>query len=918
MLLKKLQFILPLFVICFAICFGSNILLAKAQVECDDANVYLVFRNEDGEFIPDISFEIYEQTTDVDGNPKPGNKVASGKIDEITGRGLASFKPSANLYAIKAWHKNSKVGAFYFYNDIDVRCGETIEVTEYLSALKIILRNSQGELVRNQRFYIYTQKYDADNNPVKEKQDFVTYLDTSEVGYGIIYVADRDHAIDGKGTEYYVLEVPTKYKDSYIKYNIPVFDAQTTVVDYTLSGISLILKNARGVTFPSGVKIEIYKQDDEKDYKLGDYITNIYTDDNGKAIFEYPEGIYAARIEGSDKQYQIFWNLSIYNETIKEYILNTNIDWLPAAERCEEVSILNILVEDLDGNPLPNIHYELYEQNNTLDSLPKIGRRVAGGVTAENGYASVSFNPDPRKIYAIKLYDVNSSVGAFWYYNDTFFECGQNKTIVKQLPALKLVLRDADGNLKRNQRFSLYAQKRDADGQPIREKGDIISSSLNTSEEGMAVIYLSPYNIYDKQGGYYVFSSTGENRGEFVEYDIQIFENRNTELDYVFSDALLQFQDALENPLANKRVVFYRQIREADNLYKIGEKIMAAETDEEGKIRLEYPSGRYVAVIKDNANQEMFFWNVKIYNRRRTEKKLTTNLTRLIILDEHGKRRMDKPKIVIYSLEENEKGLFIRGKKLDIVRLNKEGYVDLVLNEGPYLFVWKEGMVEYGRPFYVLKGKFQKVVMEMNKSSDLTQKKEFYLTKPAPPPPSLADKLAGYIVLQVEERGEAWYIEPQTKERYYLKDGKQAYILMKKLGLGISNEDLKKIPIGLDARFEYKDTDQDGLPDRIENAINTKFDNPDSDGDGYLDGVEVENNYNPLGLNRLPINKKLVERLKGKILLQVEGHGEAWYLNPRDGKRYYLRDGYSAFQIMKYLSLGIKSNDLEKIEEGVF
>ena len=60
-------------------------------------------------------------------------------------------------------------------------------------------------------------------------------------------------------------------------------------------------------------------------------------------------------------------------------------------------------------------------------------------------------------------------------------------------------------------------------------------------------------------------------------------------------------------------------------------------------------------------------------------------------------------------------------------------------------------------------------------------------------------------------------------------------------------------------------------------------------------------------------NNSLVNRLRGQILLQVESRGEAWYINPDDGKRYYMPDGPSAYQIMRFLSLGITNSDLSKI-----
>ena len=42
----------------------------------------------------------------------------------------------------------------------------------------------------------------------------------------------------------------------------------------------------------------------------------------------------------------------------------------------------------------------------------------------------------------------------------------------------------------------------------------------------------------------------------------------------------------------------------------------------------------------------------------------------------------------------------------------------------------------------------------------------------------------------------------------------------------------------------------------------------------------------------------------GKILLQVEANGEAWYVYPQDQQRYYLGRPTDAFEIMKKLSLG--------------
>ena len=59
----------------------------------------------------------------------------------------------------------------------------------------------------------------------------------------------------------------------------------------------------------------------------------------------------------------------------------------------------------------------------------------------------------------------------------------------------------------------------------------------------------------------------------------------------------------------------------------------------------------------------------------------------------------------------------------------------------------------------------------------------------------LGKRLSGYIVLQVEDRGQAWYILPQTNERYYLGTPQEAFKIFKKLALGISNHNIQQIPI---------------------------------------------------------------------------------------------------------------------------
>ncbi len=176
-------------------------------------------------------------------------------------------------------------------------------------------------------------------------------------------------------------------------------------------------------------------------------------------------------------------------------------------------------------------------------------------------------------------------------------------------------------------------------------------------------------------------------------------------------------------------------------------------------------------------------------------------------------------------------------------------------------------------------------------------------------------RLVGYILLQVQSNGEAWYVNPADSKKYYLGRPTDAFDLMRYLSIGITNDNLAKIPVGL-IDYNDLDDDQDGLTNRLENALGTDPENADSDGDGFGDKVEILSNYNPLGDGAQPIDKNFTIKQLGKIFLQTEMSGEAWYINPADQKRYYLDRPADAFKIMQLLSLGINNENLAKINTG--
>ena len=55
---------------------------------------------------------------------------------------------------------------------------------------------------------------------------------------------------------------------------------------------------------------------------------------------------------------------------------------------------------------------------------------------------------------------------------------------------------------------------------------------------------------------------------------------------------------------------------------------------------------------------------------------------------------------------------------------------------------------------------------------------------------AMGERLSGAVLLQVESRGEAWYVYPKDKKRYFLGHEEDIYNVLNKLGKKANNEEL--------------------------------------------------------------------------------------------------------------------------------
>lgn len=921
-IVSKLFFLLLLAALPTAIVLFLPVKPAMAAVCNEDTVVQFVARDPGGNYIPGAKAELYYQVTDANGKPKPGNRAASATANTNTGIALLKFRNSAAesaVYALKV-QTISKDSASYWYYDITLGCGEQLGMEKILSGLTVSLHDYNGDALASTNFNIYAQAYDSDHNPIAQVGELIVTAKTNTIGGAKVYLPQGSvRSIDNTLRDDYVLEI-VRNNRKFQRYDLHVTDEQLTDAALTVSAMKITLRTATGALFPGKTKIEVYKQgiDDDDDHVKGDKVGEFQTNDDGYGIFEYKPGIYALVITGENKQEEDFWDIEIEDGDLSEYDLHPGTQWQVGNETCQNNSKLTINLLGIGSEILNGFKYEIYEQDTDALGRPIAGKKIGGGSTDSSGRGELNFKPDPRKTYILKAYDKKADVGEFWFFDAVRFLCDTDRTLTKTLPYLKIVLRDSEGNPKKDFSFSLYEESFDTDNKPIKDAKKLIAT-FKTASNGVATAYVAPAHPYnqDKRGLYILSAASGKNL--FDVYNIAVSGDKNTTFTYVFSSLAVTVKKSSGAAVANKEVKLYEQIKDGDN-YSLGKVLNSARTDAAGFLSWEYPSGIYALVVTDDFNRNNVFWNTVIKDRQGNKAGLNLNVTRISLTNAAGEALPAGTGLKLFSLYENNGGYY-KDKEIGTIKLgaNKQG--EALLAEGPYLISYiDKDKAEYGRVFWAQNSQTSVIKVSLNKSQQIANGQKFKLSKSSLVTVGVigadAKRLSGYILLQVEDKGKAWYVNPKDYKRYYLADGAAAYKIMRQAGVGITDVDLRKIPIGVDGRFAKNDSDGDLLPDGLETAIGTDPKKSDTDGDGYLDGAEISNGFSPTSAGVLPVDKIFANQQKGKILLQVQKNGEAWYVNPADGKRYYLGDGELAFQIMRYLSLGISNQNLNTISIG--
>lgn len=706
--------------------------------------------------------------------------------------------------------------------------------------------------------------------------------------------------------------------------------------------------------------------------------------------------------------------------TLLVFLVGTN----QALALCQ--SKVYVTVKDYNGI-IKNAKFSIGEQSADANGQPVPGKILATNFTDKYtgiGLTTVNLTEGLSK-YALKISNPAFEGTDFWYFDQLNLACDQTATSTISLGAINFKANVNIGDLQKNTKFTVYMQTVDANGLPVSYKKMV--GSGDTGMIGEKLFYLPAQDrTLDMPTLYYLMEIKNDQGLKFYKYDLEPpAAGALMQVNYRFSDMIIRVKDAASGVLLPSiKLNLFERLPGKIGGYETGRMISTLETADNGQIYYQYPAGNYILQYTKPSGEKVNFVDINIANERRQEYD--------ILIDEYNqpgrcdiksKLSLDfrdfDDKIIgnlnfnIYEQKLNSNGVPIAGGKASQGRVDQNGLAGIDFFPQPakiYLLevcdkssvfgcFWFAGITFQctenlsltktlksvdvilrnsakalvpGQKFKIYlkqqnvdgqividktkmvgqfslspRGDFRLYLdnrrlngedLEYLLAVDYNKKEvfvpfavaedsktilEYIIGDPlkAYRQPAAAgavnSRVLGRILLQVEANGEAWYVNPLDGKRYSLGRPEEAFSVMRRLSVGASNADLNKIKANVDIISPTDaDTDGDGLADVLEQGLGTDPNNPDTDGDGYNDYGEVKGAYNPRGAGQLKFDNNFVGRNLGRIFLQAEGNGEAWYINPVNRQRYYLSRPSDAFAIMRALGLGITNADLNKIPVG--
>jgi len=483
---------------------------AMAKTEYTYSNFQLVSVDSFGNKVTSVRYSIYNQETDINGNSYAGKKITTGIIGESGYKEVKIKMPvdTESKYLITFRNgKNVEYQTFHYWNQ-KIKAGETKNIKLLFSTVDFIIKDSDGELVKDKAFDIYSVITDVAGNQVRDKR-IIKGAKTGNDGKASIHLKPGN----------YIMLVSYNNKLPVDEYIFTVKENDYKNITYTLSNITIRVSD--NGYYKKNMPFKLYYKDNVGGQTVYRYIAKSNTGEYAIKKIYLPNGDYKIVINSGTFTKEEYFSLKSGQDINFSYNLAT----------------FKFKLQDIDGNPLKNYNLKVYKYGQSAK-----GEKVLEKKTDSNGYIKGALNSG--RYYVV----IPGSEKGLEYTTSIYIdedEGYKDNKFTYTIGATRIYLKNNTGQAITDTKFSVYNYKTNSKGELAKGKG---INTYTTDHNGLSLINLPTGKYVIEVKGYkglYSFAVVDQQLN-------RIFLNINGEGQANVSQVVAQF---VANPLTNANYI---------------------------------------------------------------------------------------------------------------------------------------------------------------------------------------------------------------------------------------------------------------------------------------------------------------------------------------------------------------------------
>lgn len=610
------------------------------------------------------------------------------------------------------------------------------------------------------------------------------------------------------------------------------------------------------------------------------------------------------------------------------------------AATCNQNTNINFVARDPGGSYIMNARVDVYKQERDANGVVRPTTKFTGGNTdSVLGRVNLSWRNSnvSSDAYVIRVQTISKDNASFWFYGINL-DCGETAAVERTLSGAWFTLYDSDNNLLTNTAFNVYSQTTDADGEPMKDE---LLASLNSGSTGRVKAYLPQGSVRSIDGtlkDLYAMEITYNGVKSYF-YNIRIYDGQLTNVNYYLSVIKVRLKDANDNNAVGAKVEVFNQSVDSSDNYVKGSKIGEFTIGDNGYGSMEIAPGLYAIGIKNADGTYKYFWDNRVADGTTSQFLLaldkaysssssssvsstgacnsSSNLN--ITLRNAAGDIAPGLKFEVYTQVADANGLPAAGTKVSSGTIDAGGRATVAFKPDTTktyaLKVWdkKSDLGEFwffdalkftcGADKTIAKTVPLLKIILRDGTGELKRNHNFSLSaqqydadnKPIIPNNGLIANMT------TDAGGQAYiYLAPYNP---YRRNQTGRYVLSAKNNGGTTIV-LYNILVSADKDTTFEARIKENAPSTSSTSSSSAASNSAANSSGTPTPAAATT------------ASSLAKTLKGRILLQVQDKGQAWYVNPTDSKKYYLGKPQDAYNLMRRFGLGISNANFAAIEKN--